>query len=282
MSTTNSTPTLSPKTSEGAKLPENVKQIELPKPAPAKITMDKLVKFLATTSGIDKTVRFIQYFTKTMKPLVAAHLAKQPKELQNPKLVEFASKLDLLGGSLSLTRRVLRYGRPVGFLYNIYKTWMAYQAKKKLSPEEKKYDKGADPVFVVFRILNLITSTIDFTSDNCLWFYRVKILNNNKVKDTLDSIGTYAWFYDCIISVICDIIELRFLTKKWNDHKGNEKVRNEVKEEMITVFMDILLNICDWLIAVSYMWEGSISNLTVGVCGMISSVIAGWNYWPSN
>jgi len=243
--------------------------------------MDKLVKFLGTTSGIDKSVRFIQYFCKTMKPLVAAHLATKPKELQNPKLVQFGQKLDLLSGSLGLTRRVLRYGRPVGFLFNIHKVWTQYQAKKKLSKEETKYDKGADPLFVAFRILNLITSTIDFTSDNCLWFYRVKILNNDKIKNTLDTIGTWAWFYDCIISVICDIIELRFLQKKWNDHPENEKVRKEIKEEMITVFMDILLNICDWLIAVSYIWDGSVSNFSVGLCGMISSVIAGWNYWPS-
>lgn len=60
--------------------------------------------------GRDKSCRVIQYFIKFLVPMLAK---------QGPRYLDLKERLELLGSNMSLTRKVLRFGKPIPLVKGI-------------------------------------------------------------------------------------------------------------------------------------------------------------------
>ena len=96
---------------------------------------------------------------------------------------------------MSLTRKVLRFGKPLPLVKAIY---------DKVKENEKK------PVrMLFFRILSDISLMLYFLTDHPLYFNRIGLIKlDKKVLDKIDWINNIFWLLNCIFDIMCDVVEL--------------------------------------------------------------------------
>ena len=108
---------------------------------------------------------------------------------KNPVLKELSDKSDFLGTSMGMTRKVslsiwnefyewinkikvLRWGRPIGISYNIFKLFKSYKRRNSSADEFDKTNNGFYFNLKIFADLNLV---LYFLFDHVLFLTRVSI-----------------------------------------------------------------------------------------------------------
>jgi len=76
--------------------------------------LEKLAPFTNTHPGREKSLRFMQYFLAFLLPTMQA-------DGNSAKLKEILAKCDLLKASMSMTRKVLRFGVEIPIIIKMIK-----------------------------------------------------------------------------------------------------------------------------------------------------------------
>lgn len=114
--------------------------------------VDKFIAMLNSTTGRDKLCRWVQYFSK-----FAAGLLINSMLFGQGKNKALAAKISALSANMSLTRKVLRFGRPI----SVFKDLMA------------KLDNGEVAGFGAFRFLGSLFLGLYFLSDHLVYFQKI-------------------------------------------------------------------------------------------------------------
>eukprot|EP00744_Colponema_vietnamica_P017942 GILI01025278.1.p1 GENE.GILI01025278.1~~GILI01025278.1.p1 ORF type:complete len:272 (+),score=62.41 GILI01025278.1:51-818(+) len=235
------------------------------------------VQFLSSTSGRDKSCRTIQYLMKLLSSLLrlksASALSTSAIPLLSKSLTfsDLAVRMESLGGSMSMTRKVLRFGRPIGILQNLSK----FLASNSNSGSDKALKAVADISLVVY-----------FLIDHYLYLLRLGLLkapaSHQKAADWW---ATLAWLGECVCSLALLIRERESLNRKKEMlHYAKELDRVElsrIRAALANNRLDIIKYIVDIPVCLNFLNVSWVSPAACGFFGLISSLIGCYQLFPA-
>ena len=136
--------------------------------------------------------RIIQYFLKFFIPVLQS---------QGPRFVELTDRLSKLAANMSITRKVLRFGKPLPLIKAIIDRIREHQRK------------GVKMVF--WRTISDLCLIIYFLTDHPLYFQRVGLAKMDKpLLNSIDWWNNFFWLMNALLDMMCDIVELYHLQKE--------------------------------------------------------------------
>lgn len=110
-------------------------------------------------------------------------------------------RLNAIKGSMSVTRKVLRFYKPITCLLNLI---------NRLSENEKK------PVrMLLCKLLGQISYFFYFLTDHPLYFHKVGFVKYTKdAVDRIDYINNVFWLLGAIFDIFVDTVELQYVQKQ--------------------------------------------------------------------
>jgi len=235
--------------------------------------LEAFIAFLGTTSGRDKSCRTIQYSARFLKPLLV-HLSQKHNQ---EGLLKIADRIENIGGSMGMTRKVLRFGRPIGIIRNIFVLLKALRNKDKT--------EGASGVFYTyFKTLAEASLALFFLFDHVLYLSRLKVVENQNLVQRCDYLSNFFWLCECIATIISDCTSIHVLQGKLaqeslSRQKSLEEI-NEIKERIDNSILNIIRCIIDVPVALHFMNPKFLDPAFVGVLGTMTSLIGAFQAWP--
>ncbi|KYQ91576.1 transmembrane protein [Tieghemostelium lacteum] len=224
--------------------------------------LDNLIKFLSLTSGKDKLAKILQYGAKLLGYMA---LRRSPKS----DWIKVWKQLETTSGS---ARKVWRLGN-------------TFAEQKKIID----LFKVARP----FAPLNILAMIRQFGM-YFYWVFDHLILLTNIGLHKFDTVklGWYSsvsWFAGLLCSIIIDLNtlkqtlsqenSLKLQTKSLDDQEYKDKLKATLKKKN-ELYLNFIKNVADLLIAATLLKFYQFSQGTVGVAGMTSAVIGGYQMWP--
>ena len=151
--------------------------------------IENSLKLINTQLGRDKACRFVQYFVKFIVPTIAA---------QGPAYADTKDRLEKLQSNMSLTRKVLRFGKPLPLIKGIIDRFKAH---------EKKPVRN-----VMLRTLADIFLALYFLTDHPLYFQRIGFVKMEKsTVDFIDWWNNVFWLLEAVLDIYCDLVDLHYV-----------------------------------------------------------------------
>jgi Peroxisomal biogenesis factor 11 (PEX11) len=133
--------------------------------------------------------RFVQYFSMFIIPILAA---------KGEKYNDYKDKLDKLRANMSLTRKVLRFGKPFPLIKAIYDRFKAH---------EKKPVRN-----ILLRTISDISLALYFVTDHPMFFQRIGFIKLEKpLLDLIDRWNNILWLVECLLDIYCDVVDLYYV-----------------------------------------------------------------------
>jgi Peroxisomal biogenesis factor 11 (PEX11) len=133
----------------------------------------------------------VQYFIKFIVPIIAARGAQHN---------DTKERLEKLQANMSLTRKVLRFGKPLPLV-------------KAIMDRFKTHEKT--PVRnILLRTISDLSLILYFISDHPLYFQRIGFVKLDKSwVDFIDYWNNIYWLVECLLDIYCDLCDLYYLNK---------------------------------------------------------------------
>lgn len=218
-------------------------------------TLPNVLKFLDTLSGRDKTLRFVQYFSRF---LTYQLFQADPKS-------ELGARLQLLYKGLSTHRKVFKLGKFVD----------EYEKFKKVLAEAKEDLKKTLTLALRFFM------GVFLVLDNLVWATSLKIIKLEK--DPLKKRAYYFRLTAAFLNASIVAITMTETQEKIKKAKGDELVKVEEKQSANLVAM--VKNLCDIVTysnsakVVEALIGRSYDDGTIGLLGSVSAVAGGYAAW---
>ncbi|CAD8058777.1 unnamed protein product [Paramecium sonneborni] len=206
----------------------------------------RVVILLSKTSGRDKSCRILQYFGK--------FCAEQLKELNQNEL---SLKCKNLSSNMSLTRKVLRFGRTIGIIISII---------------ELSKSKG-NKAIILNKILMNISCFLYFLVDHTHWFCKIQVIQNPILEAKADYWSDALWCFEAFFDCVALILEIKEEDNKTEDTKSPQRLFN-LKLDLLRAFMDLLS-------AYGFISNGRVPGKWIGFFGTISSIIGLKQQWDA-
>ncbi|KAL4459997.1 hypothetical protein ABPG74_003523 [Tetrahymena malaccensis] len=243
--------------------------------------LKSLVTLLSTTVGRDKTCRVVQYVSKFVAAVLRHQIAKGT--ITKEQFDELTSRIERLSGNMSLTRKVLRFGRPIGLSFTLID--LIKQLKTSLINPKSITDIKQSPFYISMKIGSTISLILFFLLDHILYFGRVDLMKKNpELTKFADFYSSFWWFLDCLFGLTSNVLEIKHLFElniaerlSSNENK-NEKIKTN-KARIDAAIVDAFRNIFDIPVAVGFMYPQLVSPGTIGVFGAITSYIGCYQNW---
>lgn len=153
---------------------------------------EKMTYIINSGIGRDKVCRIIQYFLMGVLPMMQARGAH---------MTDICTRLGHLKGSMSKTRKVLRFGKEIPLITAI---------KNRLAAHEKEPQR-----MVFWRTIADISLILYFFTDHPLyfqsigfWTYEKSFINN------LDYINNVFWLLNSLLDIMCTVADTQHLQKE--------------------------------------------------------------------
>lgn len=131
----------------------------------------------------------MQYFIKFIVPFIAA---------KGAAWADTKDRLEKVQSNMSLTRKVLRFGKPFPLIKAIIDRFKAH---------EKKPVRN-----ILLRTLSDIFLALYFFSDHPLYFQRIGFIKLDKSwLDFIDYWNNIYWLLEAVIDIYCDLVDLYYL-----------------------------------------------------------------------
>eukprot|EP01133_Synstelium_polycarpum_P019070 gene19070-22835_t len=215
---------------------------------------------LGQTSGKDKMAKILQYGAKLLGHMMA-----------QKKMAEWAGIMKKLETSAGGARKVWRLGN-------------TFAEQQKIIQLVK-----AGNVFQILSILAIIRQSgmyFYWVFDNLVWSTSIGLTKFDTTK--LSRFSSVAWFIGLCCSIIIDLHNLKSVLHKEKTLIAAAKQVGQTSDEMVAVqkkkdelYLNCVKNSCDAVIAANLLKFYTSSQGTVGICGLISACIGGYQMWPS-
>eukprot|EP00347_Sterkiella_histriomuscorum_P006108 403354038 len=228
-------------------------------------SLENSLKLINTQLGRDKMCRFIQYFIKFIVPHIAA---------KGPQNNDIKERLEKLGGNMSMTRKVLRFGKPIPLIKTIIDRFAEHQKK---------------PVRMFWlRTINDISLILYFLTDHPMYFQKVGLVKMEKdLVNQIDYINNLTWLVNAVLDVVCDLSDFMHMQNeikvlKKSGDPSNAEVRIQIKQLQANSFIKLLSVIrasADIPVIFHFMGSDKIGSSFAGFLGTISSSVSLYNLW---
>lgn len=153
---------------------------------------EKMTYIINSGIGRDKVCRIIQYFLMGVLPIM---------QKRGAHMTDICTRLGNLKGSMSKTRKVLRFGKEIPLITGI---------KNRLAAHEKEPQR-----MVFWRTISDISLILYFFTDHPLyfqsigfWTYEKSFINN------LDYINNVFWLLNSLLDILCTMADIQDLQKQ--------------------------------------------------------------------
>lgn len=151
--------------------------------------MEKMTYIINSGIGRDKACRIIQYFLMGILP------ALQAKGAHYNNLVQRLSKLK---GSMSQTRKVLRFGKEIPLITGI---------RNRLALHEQTPQR-----MILTRTISDIALILYFATDHPLYLHSIGFKTYEKTfVNNLDYINNVFWLMNSVLDIVCTIADMQHL-----------------------------------------------------------------------
>lgn len=214
-------------------------------------TVDALSTILTTTAGRDKTSRFVQFASKMMKWLL-------------PLVDSDPQKLEILGnlyGNMSMTRKVLRFGRE-------------YPSVKSFVDAIPDGGLGGCGVEEFLNVVNKGAFAAYVFADHLMYFAKMGIWKPDAATlKKMDFITEGLWLLETVAAVMLCIVKLQ----KLEGQKGvlAQKARENLTRALIRNLFDVPVCLHFMKLAPDNIEPG-----LFGLCGAASSAMSLMDMWP--
>lgn len=156
------------------------------------VFLEKMINIINTGAGRDKTCRVIQYAIMALLPYLKARGAH---------FNELVARLSKLKSSMSMTRKVLRFGKEIPLITGI---------RNKLALHEETPQR-----MILYRILSDLTLILYFFTDHPLYLHNVGFWKySDKFMKNCDYINNVFWLLSSIFDIMCTVVEINHLQKQ--------------------------------------------------------------------
>mmetsp|Transcript_34170 Transcript_34170/g.39841 ORF Transcript_34170/g.39841 Transcript_34170/m.39841 type:complete len:252 (+) Transcript_34170:40-795(+) len=244
-------------------------------------TIEKVVKLLASTNGRDKSTRIFQYLFRFLE----AFLLKFAEGNNSPALKDTASRFKKIASSMSLTRKVLRFGKELSLATNLNQ-----QIQRLQNPSQKiTYNKDDNFWYIWLSIIRSIMGFNYMFCDHYIYFIKVGIVKKNaKLYSKLENFLNTSWLIESILNMAQNFIEMRLSrTKVEEEIKNGEYTDKEVAEmnanlqnKLQTNYLTLFTCTLDATMAFGFLKKDCISFILLDFIGVITSLIGTHQAWP--
>lgn len=234
----------------------------------------QIIKFGAQTNGRDKLFRLIQYGSKLVTWYLQTDRGK----------VEFLEKLKKLETSMSMTRKLLRFGKSLDFIQGALKTIHL-----------------SDPVLRLTITMSKLCQAVFLLFDHIVFAHNLGLVKADKEKWSRYS--SQFWLYSLILNLLRNLYDiLSIITNEaraqenlqkrsqfmngGTDHSsvsrkrmGNVQMLKKCCFENQPVVLDFLKNLSDLVLPLHSLGKLNVSGGVLGFLGVISSAVGVATVW---
>lgn len=122
-------------------------------------------------------------------------------DARGPKYQDTKERLEKLQSNMSLTRKVLRFGKP-------------FPLVKAIMDRFKLHSKS--PVRnILLRTISDLSLILYFITDHPLYFQRIGFIKMDKsLVDFIDYWNNIYWLIECLLDIYCDLVDLHYVDKE--------------------------------------------------------------------
>lgn len=188
--------------------------------------------YMGTSGGHDKVVRFIQYSTRFIIPIIHRY-----SHLLNPKNPEKFAKnyekiLKKTRRELSTARRTLRLFKQIQVLWTVYKLIRNFPENKKKA--DAKFSKYANPCYVTLKCANNFFAAIFFSLDHVFWSYLIGLHRNRDLVGRVGDICDYIWITQNCFNIAMKLVEMQLNQSKIKNLEKELLKLSEIRESKWT------------------------------------------------
>lgn len=159
--------------------------------SPLILLLEKMINIINTGAGRDKTCRIIQYSIMAFLPLLKARGAH---------FNELVVRLSKLKSSMSMTRKVLRFGKEIPLITGM---------RNKLADHEVSPQR-----MITYKMLSDFTLILYFFTDHPLYFHNVGLWKySNSFMDKCDYINNVFWLVSSLFDIVVTVAEINYLRR---------------------------------------------------------------------
>lgn len=240
--------------------------------------LENLINMINSGVGRDKMCRIIQYTIMAFLPYMKARGAH---------MNELVGRLSKLKSSMSMTRKVLRFGKEIPLITGI---------RNKLALHEVTPQRA-----IFYRVLSDLTLILYFFTDHPLYLHNVGFWKySKKFNDNCDYINNVFWLVSSLFDIVCTVVEIQYLNKqikkmasqlnepsnggKPADEQAKQQLRGQLREHKILLikqWLNFWRNVIDLPAIFHFMGSKHVSATAGGLCGAVTSAISLYGIYGS-
>eukprot|EP01137_Pigoraptor_chileana_P026068 Opistho-2@96502 len=210
------------------------------------------VQFTSQTAGRDKIYRTLQYVSK----ILGAHYAGQ----KDMKLT--IEKLSKLEGALGQSRKLFRLFKSLDFVQVIVKNHNHPDTFLRVAINARAASLA---VWLIF--------------DHIVWAAKVGLISADTARWT--RVSSRFWLFALAVAIAKDIYVINAAKEKERKAKGGSpQPLYPTNAEQKTLYLDLIRDSFDIFLPASTLGYVQLSTRSVGIVGLVSSLIGGYQQWP--
>jgi len=218
-------------------------------------TLKKLIKYLDSTAGREKSFRLIQYLVR----FLAFNAAQKG-------LFDLAKLFKSIQSQAAFIRKGLRFLKPLNHVHDAAKAFD---------------NKLSDPVIRATVVLKNLAYVGYLSLDSIAWF-KLASLVSNKSFAKAPKIANWFWFVGLIAGLINDLRKISITSNKLQslDEKDAEKSKS-IELEKFKATKRLLWDSCDFFIVLNNLKFLNYDEGAVGLAGTITSLFGVQDVWSN-
>lgn len=217
-------------------------------------TLRRLIKYLDTTAGREKTLRLIQYLVR--------FLAFQTAQRGLPDLSKLFKSIQ---AQATFVRKTLRFLKPLNHLHDA----------------AKAYDnKLTDHVIRSSVVVKNLAYAGYLTLDSIAWFKLLGIMTPKKYPEAA-RYANWFWFFGLVAGLVNDLRKISITSSKLqslDSEKGDEKVK-QLAAENYKASKRLVWDSCDFFMVLNNLGFLHYSEGAVALAGTITSIFGVQDLW---
>lgn len=219
-------------------------------------TLKKLIKYLDSTAGREKSLRLVQYLVR----FLAFHVAQQG-------LPDLAKLFKSLQGQATFIRKALRFLKPLNHLHDA----------------AKAYDnKLSDQIIRATVVLKNLAYVGYLSLDSVAWFKLLGLVGP-KTLPKAPKWANWFWFIGLVAGLVNDFRKISITTSKLQslDSEKDDEKSKTLEVEKYKAEKRLVWDACDFFIVLNNLGFLHYNEGAIGLAGTITSVFGVQDIWAA-
>ncbi|KAL4468681.1 hypothetical protein ABPG74_005184 [Tetrahymena malaccensis] len=236
--------------------------------------VQRMSQFLTTTQGRDKSCRLIQYIAMLVSSVMKQRL-KYKKD--GSKQYEKVLKMEKLGSTMLMTRKVLRLGKPATNLMQMIISIKKLINSQHNKPQETKF-------LLITKALKDFFLMSYYLCDHFVWLSKINIITKEAIAKKVETLGYCFWLAALIVIIGYEVEYLKNTAKltqgmEWTGDEAQRKKMQQYYLEIQKCIIEILRAVFDIPVSLWHINNEWFNTTFVSILGVITSYIGCMQCW---